>query len=248
MKKFFFRFDALSFNWRFGLALILLFGIPRFLIVLEANRTGNYNFTSIIFVIMALSPFLLLHKEGRRAIGLLKPKNAVWLLKSFALGIFICTLIFMLGKFLYGASINNWFVYVSKSYQSIPVEELKGSNRSLYFVMFAIIGMTFSPVGEELLYRGLIHQSFVPAFGNNKASIIDSLAFSLVHLAHFGIVYSDGVFEILIVPSILWIILMFLTSRLFFYCKTKTGSIYGAIAGHAGFNLAMTYFIFYHLL
>jgi membrane protease YdiL (CAAX protease family) len=248
MKKNFFRFDTLSFNWRFGLILILLFGIPRFLIVLEANRTGNYNFTSIIFVIMALSPFLLLRKDGRRAIGLKKIKNPLWLIKSFVLGIFICTLIFLLGKFLYGASMDNWFVYISKSYRSIPVEELKGNHKPLYFAMFAIIGMTFSPIGEELLYRGLIHQSFVPGFGDNKASIIDSLAFSIVHLAHFGIVYSSGMFEILIVPALIWVILMFLTSRLFFYCKTKTGSIYGAITSHAGFNLAMTYFIFYHLL
>jgi membrane protease YdiL (CAAX protease family) len=109
-----------------------LFGLPRILIALEANPTGNYNFTSIIFVVMA-----------------------------------------------------------------------------------------FSPVGEELLYQGLIHQSFVPGSGDNKASIIDGLAFSLVHLAHFGIVYSNVVFEILIVPALLWIILMFLTSRLFFMARLK---------------------------
>jgi membrane protease YdiL (CAAX protease family) len=248
MKKNFFRFNSLRFNWKFGLILILLFGIPRFLIVLDANRSGNYNFTSVIFVIMALSPLVLLNKDGRRAIGLKKSKNPFWLIKSFVLGILICTLIFLLGKVLYGESIDNWFVYISKSYRSIPVEELKGNNKPLYFAMFALIGMTFSPIGEELLYRGLIHQSFVPSFGDNKASIIDSLAFSMVHLAHFGIVWSSGMFEILTVPALLWVILMFLTSRLFFYCKTKTGSIYGAVASHAGFNLAMTYFIFYHLL
>ena len=118
----------------------------------------------------------------------------------------------------------------------------------MYFAIFAIIGMTFSPIGEELLYRGLIHQSFVPKFGNNKASILDSLAFAVVHLAHFGIIYTNGNWKFLIIPAILWITLMFLTSRLFYYCKIKTDSIYGAIIGHAGFNLAMTYFIFYHIL
>lgn len=243
-----FRFNNLKFNWQFGLSLILLFGIPRFLVVLEANRTGNYNFTSILFVIMVLTPFLLLRKQGRKVIGIKWTKNLKWLGISFVLGVFACTIIFYLGKYLYQDSIANWFVYVSKSYSSIPIDELNGDNKLMYFAMFALIGMTFSPIGEELLYRGLIHQSFVPKFGNNKASILDSLAFAIVHLAHFGIVYASGSWKLLFVPAILWIALMFLTSRLFFYCKTKSESIYGAIISHAGFNFAMTYFIFYHIL
>jgi membrane protease YdiL (CAAX protease family) len=84
--------------------------------------------------------------------------------------------------------------------------------------------------------------------GNNKASIVDSMAFAVVHLAHFGIIYSSGTLELVLMPAILWMVLMFLSSRLFFYCKSKTKSIYGAIISHAGFNFAMTYFIFYHIL
>ncbi|MGB5271839.1 MAG: CPBP family intramembrane glutamic endopeptidase, partial [Eudoraea sp.] len=171
-----------------------------------------------------------------------------WLGISFVLGVFASTIIFFLGKYLYQESIENWFVYISKSYSSIPVDELKGDNKLVYFAMFAVIGMTFSPIGEELLYRGLIHQSFVPKFGNNKASILDSLAFAIVHLAHFGIVHTNGNWKFLFVPAFLWMTLMFLTSRLFFYSKNKTGSIYGAILSHAGFNFAMTYFIFYYIL
>jgi len=243
-----FRFDKLKFNWQFGLTLILLFGIPRFLFVLEANRTGNYNFTSIIFILMWLTPFLLLKKEGRNSIGLKRPKNIKWLFHSFLLGISACTIIFFLGKYLYQDTIENWFVYISNSYRSIPVNGLKGDNKQIYFAIFAVIGMTFSPIGEELLYRGLIHQSFVPKFGNNMASILDSLAFATVHLAHFGIVYASSNLKILFIPSILWMTLMFLTSRLFYYCKCKTESIYGAIISHAGFNFAMTYYIFYHIL
>jgi CAAX protease family protein len=243
-----FQFNKLKFNWQFGLILILLFGIPRFLIVLEANRTANYNFTSIIFVIMCLTPFLLLKKSGRTIIGIKWTENVQWMISSFILGIFACLIVFFIGKYLYQDSIENWFVYISNSYRSIPIEELKGNTKLLYFLMFGIIGMTFSPIGEELLYRGLIHQSFVPKFGNNKASILDSLSFAIVHLAHFGVIYESGSWKLLFVPAIIWMTLIFLTSRLFFYCKSKTESIYGAILSHAGFNLAMTYFIFYHIL
>lgn len=60
------------------------------------------------------------------------------------------------------------------------------------------------------------------------------------------IVYFIGV--LLIIPAILWVFLMFITSRIFIICKKKTGSILGAIISHAGFNLTMMYFIFYHIL
>ncbi|MCP4976788.1 MAG: CPBP family intramembrane metalloprotease [Maribacter sp.] len=237
-----------KFNWQFGLALILVFGIPRFLIVLQANATGNYNFTSIVFLLMWITPFVLLTKQGRRTIGMKKPENYNWLLYSFFMGIVLCAIVYLIGTWLYHSSIDNWFVYISNSYGSIPSEALTGNDRNSYFLIFAVIGMTFSPIGEELLYRGLIHRSLVPKFGNNKASILDSLAFAITHLAHFGIIYSLGNWSFHFIPALIWMFLIFLTGRLFFYCKLKTGSIYGAIIGHAGFNLAMTYFIFYQVL
>lgn len=243
-----FRFSQLKFNWQFGLTLILLFGIPRFLVVMEANQTGNYSFTSIIFVIMVLAPFVLLTKRGRRLIGIKGTNKFAWLGGSFVLGALVCTIVYLMGDLLFHDSIENWFVYISRSYSNIHVDVLRGDNQIIYFAMFALTGMTFSPFGEELLYRGLIHQSFVPKFGHNRASILDSIAFALVHLAHFGIVFADGSWSLLFVPAILWVTLMFFTSRLFYYCKLKAGSIYGAILGHAGFNFAMTYFIFYHIL
>jgi len=57
----------LQLNWKFGLFLILIFGVPRFVIVLNANETGNYNFTSIIFIIMWLTPFLLLKGTSKNS-------------------------------------------------------------------------------------------------------------------------------------------------------------------------------------
>ena len=81
-----------------------------------------------------------------------------------------------------------------------------------------------------------------------KASILDSLAFALTHLAHFGIVFVAGHWSFLFLPAAIWVMLMFLASRLFFICKVKSGSILGAILCHAGFNLAMTYYIIYFIL
>ena len=237
-----FRSDVL-----FGLVMILLLGIPRFILVLNANVTGNYNLISLIFLFMWISPFIFLTRSGRSQIGMTKPTNATWLLYSFLSGIIFCVLIYIVAVILFGHSISNWFVYISNSYQ-VADPGLSADDRTGYFIIYSIIGMTFSPVGEELFYRGIVHESFKKKWGDNKASYIDSLAFALTHLAHFGIVYVSGAWRFLFVPAILWVLFMFLASRIFFYCRQKTGSIAGAVMSHAGFNFAMMYVIFYYVL
>ena len=243
-----FRSTKLTFSWQLGLILILLFGIPRFFLVLEANRSGNYGLTSVIFVIMILTPFLLLTREGRQSIGLTFPKNIRWLTGSFFLGVLLCAIVFWIGNSLYQNSLSNWFVYISESYGSVPRDQLTGNNQLTYFLIFALVGMTFSPFGEEFLYRGLIHRCFTDRFGDNRASMIDSAAFATVHLAHFGIVFSAGEWTFLAVPALLWMGLMYVAGRIFYVCRKKTGSVFGAVISHAGFNLSMTWFIFYCIL
>lgn len=107
--------------------------------------------------------------------------------------------------------------------------------------------MIFSPIGEELLYRGVVHGSFVSKFGEGKASIFDSSAFALTHLAHFEIVYVLGIWHFLPVPALIWVLSMFAVSQLFFQCKQFCGSIWGAVIAHSGFNFMMMYLIFYQL-
>lgn len=234
-------------DWRLGLGLILIFGVPRFIIVLQANQNGDYRFTSIIFLVMWIAPYILLTRNGRKQIGIRMPKNIIWILYALFIGGLFCTLVYYIGEWLYQDSLKNWFVYISRSY-TLP-QNMESVEVGAYFLIFAVIGMTFSPIGEELLYRGLIHESFATRVGDHKASIIDSLAFALTHLAHFGIVYTlKESWSFLLVPAVLWVLLMFLASRLFFICRYKSGSILGAIICHAGFNLAMTYFIFFKIL
>lgn len=233
-------------DWQFGLFLILLFGIPRFFIVLNANRTGNYSFTSIIFVVMILLPFFFLSKKGRNFVGIGKPESFRWLFYSFLLGIVSCIAAFIVAQSIFGDSISNWFVYISKSFGAAQTG-LTPDNKIYIFFIFAIISMIFSPFGEEFLYRGIIHTSFANKFGKNKASIIDSSAFALTHLAHFGIVYINDSWKFLSVPALLWVIIIYFTGRLFNFCRVKTNSVFGAVICHAGFNLAMIYFIFYHI-
>lgn len=237
-----------SFNASLGIALIFLFGVPRFILVLQANATGNYNIVPIMFVLMWCLPFILLSKEGRAKIGMVRPTSYLWLVYSFLLGVAVCGGVYYVGYFLYENSNNHWFTYTSKSFeQVVGMITKRPADKIIYFWIYAMISMTFSPIGEEFLYRGVVHSSFVEKYGEQKASYIDSSAFALTHLAHFGIVYVAGAWDFLLVPALIWVFLMFATSQLFFICKKQTGSIFGAVLSHAGFNFAMIYFIFYHI-
>ena len=239
--------NRLTFNSRLGLALILVFGIPRFLVVLQASQTGNYGLTSIIFILMIMLPYVLLTKQGRHETGMVKPGHWGWLFYGLLAGVILSLLVGFAGQLLYNQNPQNWYVYISRSY-TLPEFSPDGPAKFHFFLIFAVIGMTFSPFGEELLYRGIIHQSFKRRFSDQGASVIDSAAFSITHLAHFGFIYVDGSWSFTVIPSLLWMFFMFVAGRLFFVIRQKSGSVLGAIATHAGFNLGMTWYIFYVLL
>jgi len=108
-------------------------------------------------------------------------------------------------------------------------------------------GMIFSPIGEELFFRGIVHSSFAASVGERKASYIDSAAFALTHISHFGLVFINQRWQFLFGPTLNWVLAMFLVSMVFIFFKRNSGSLLGAIICHAAFNLGMIYCIFYLL-
>jgi hypothetical protein len=232
-----------SFNWKFGLFLILIVCIPRFILVLNANASGNYSAIGMIMFVSAIAPFIFLSKYGRREIGITKPKKYNWLLIAFAIGLIASILLYFLGQSLFGNTYENWYQYIGKSYK-IPTG-IDAHNKAIMFAIMALTGMTFSPIGEELFFRGIVHASFAKSIGEKKASIVDSLAFALTHISHFGLVFVNSQWDFYTIPAILWVASMFLVSVLFFISKRRTGSLLGAMICHSAFNLGMIYCIFY---
>jgi membrane protease YdiL (CAAX protease family) len=237
---------VIRFDVRTGVLLLLIFGIVRMALVLQANVTGSYQIVSLIFVAMALLPWVVLTRTGRRRIGIVRPSRWRWLLPGALAGAACCLATFALVTLLWGASASNPFAYIAGSYAAVP-GEVSDADRLIYFAVFAGIGMLFSPIGEELLYRGIAHESFASRLGDRPAALLDAGAFAVVHLAHFGIVYSAGTWGLLPLPAAVWLTAMFLSSLVFYAFRRLTGSILGAIVAHAGFNIAMNYVIFYGL-
>jgi uncharacterized protein len=232
-----------NFNWKFGLFLIGLICVPRFILVLNANASGNYSTIGIIMAISAMAPFIFLSKYGRRKIGITKPKSFKRLLIAFALGLLVSILLYFFGQLLYGDSYENWYNYIGKSYK-IPVD-INPSDKKILFLIMASMGMIFSPIGEEFFFRGIIHSSFEKSIGMKNATIVDSCAFALTHISHFGIVFINDKWDFYSLPTVIWVMSMFLVSVLFYVFKKYSNSILGAIICHAAFNLGMIYCIFY---
>jgi uncharacterized protein len=223
-----------SYNWKFGLFLILIICIPRFILVLNANSGGNNGYIGLIMTISAIAPFLFLTKFGRNQIGITKPQNYKWLFIALVGGLIASLLLHFIGQILYSNSFQNWYQYIGKS-----MDKSKG------FAIIATMGIIFSPIGEELFFRGIVHASFTKSIGEKKASIVDSSAFALTHISHFGLVFINNTWDFYFIPTIIWVSSMFLVSLLFFTFRKKVGSILGAIVCHATFNFGMTYSIFY---
>jgi uncharacterized protein len=230
-------------NWKFGLFLILLVCVPRFVLVLQANASGNYGAIGLIMTASALAPFVFLSKAGRVAIGIKKAQGFKWLLVAFLAGLGASVMLYFLGKVLYDTSYQNWYQYIGKSYK-IPAD-ISAEDKQVMFGIMAITGMIFSPIGEELFFRGIVHKSFENSIGEKKASVIDGFAFALTHISHFGLVFVNEHWAFYPIPTLQWVLSMFLVSLIFYYFRKKTESLLGAIICHAAFNLGMIFCIFY---
>lgn len=235
--------NIFNFDWKFGLFLILIICVPRFLLVLNANVTANYSYIGLIMAVSAIAPFIFLSKQGRREIGIRKTNKYKWLILAFISGLIFSVLLYFSGELLYGNSYENWYHYIGKSY-NIP-NNIDQHNKAILFAAMALTGMTFSPIGEELFFRGIVHSSFAKSVGETKASLIDGSAFAITHISHFGLVIINQQWKFLSIPTLIWVSSMFLASVLFFHFRKKSASILGAIICHSAFNLGMIYCIFY---
>jgi uncharacterized protein len=232
---------------RSGLLLLGLFSVARVVLVLQANATGSYALVSLLFVLMALTPPLLLGRLGRERIGLSWRLRPLGLLAGIMVGASCCAAMIVSAHVLFGLGQDNAFVYVAGSYSGLP-PAMGHSERLILFGVFALIGMTLSPIGEELFYRGFVHECFAGKLGEGRSACIDAGAFALVHLAHFGLIWTAVGWTLLPLPALWWVFGMFVTALAFNWSRRASGSVVGAVAAHSAFNLTMTAWIFFGLL
>jgi uncharacterized protein len=198
------------------------------------------------FLLMWFVPWVFLTGEGRRAIGLSLPQGLSWLFLAPLVGAVLALVCYGLGDVLYGSTDQHWYRSIANSFLSD--ERVLGMSAHQLFLMFTIPAVLFSPIGEEILFRGLIHQSVQEKHGWTSAALVNASLFAGVHLVHHGIEKIEGGWTILWVSGFLWFILMFVVSVCFSWLRLRYHSLVPSIVAHSFFNLLMNVTIFYWLL
>jgi membrane protease YdiL (CAAX protease family) len=203
----------------------------------------------ILFLVHVLAmwalPFIFLTKQGRRDIGLRKPRNTPSALFWSALAGAACGLAFFaIGMALYGNSPDNWCISIRHSFQ---INQLRAvMPPAAVLAVITLPAMILTPIGEEILFRGLVQQSFTLRWNAALATAVNGLAFGLIHLHVHGLWHDAAGFHLRLVSGALIVILLAATSAVFTICRLRSGSLFAAMTAHAACNLAMISAVFFH--
>jgi uncharacterized protein len=200
-----------------------------------------YSLQALFFlqtVAMWAVPYIFLTPAGRRAIGLTERGMTIKSMVLCALGGAVCaSVFFILGMLIYGNSPNNWCISI-RNY--LHFDEMRGLVSPLgLFALYSLPAIFLNPIGEEILFRGFIQQSFASRFNPAIATIVNSLLFGLVYLSLHGLWRDATGFHIRLGSATLAVILMACVGAVFTLCRTLSGSLWPAMAAHAAFNLTM---------
>jgi len=196
-------------------------------------------------LVMWTLPFLFLTHQGRRDIGLSRQGiTPVALILCSLVGVVGGLFIFWIGMALYGNSPDNWCVSIRDSFQLNQM--LAVMSPAAAFAVIALLTMSFTPIGEEFLFRGLIQRSFTLRWNAVIATLVNGLAYGLIHLLHVHGLWHDAAgFHLRLVSGALMVLLLAGLGATFTLCRLWTGSLWCAVVAHAACNLAMIAAIFF---
>lgn len=198
----------------------------------------------LVCIAMAALPWVVLSRTGRRQVGLQRPRHLAWLPLALVLGGLAASACFWFGFILYGSGPDHPFVSIARSFRQQPAP---GFSLLQLHLMFTIIAILFSPIGEEIFFRGFLQKVLEDRHGRARATVMQAALFALVHLCHHGILVTAAGIVVQPVSGALWVAQMFLLSLMFAWLRRRSDSIVPAIAAHAAFNAAMNHWIFTQL-
>ncbi len=198
------------------------------------------------FLLMWILPFIFFSKYGLKKIGIRKPNKKIWLLYSFLLGLLLSFICFLIGILLFDMTIDNWYINISK--QILPEDFSSEYITASIVLIITIPGILFSSVGEELFFRGIIHESIKEKKNKNIAIIGNALAFAGIHIFHHGINRIGSNWYFLFLSGSIFFLLMLGLSWILSILKERSESILPSIICHLSFNLMMFITIFLFLI
>lgn len=194
------------------------------------------------FVLMALTPWLLHDAAGRRGIGLAPARSRRWYAVAAGAGAAMALVCFVVGWMFFGAGSEHWYVTIANSYRRIMGASAWPT--WVAWLVFTTPALMFSPIGEEVFFRGVLQQAFERKLTNRQATTLECTLFAVVHLCHHGVWWSAAGLRWTPLSAVPWMALMFATAWLFAWLRQRSGSLYPAIVAHMAFNAAMNTTIF----
>jgi hypothetical protein len=226
--------------WKLAALLVAVLTLWRG-VVLFGPAQGAGPWMAAQFVVMAATPFVFLSCAGRDAIGLRPSSRPLWFIWGPLLGVFAAVVIGLTGILLFDWSPDNWYVSVGQTMVRDPrLAELPPAG---LFIALAVPAAVFSPIGEELFFRGLLHTTIEEAAGRTTAAASTAISFGLIHVLHHGIAVTADGWRAFPLSGSIWFALVVGLSLSFTVCRIRSGSIWPAVAAHSAFNIAMVIFI-----
>lgn len=194
------------------------------------------------FMVMAVLPWLLMTAPGRRSIGLRRATDRRFYALALGAGCAAALVCGLLGLAVFGMGADNWFISIATNYRNTL--DTRGLALWQLHLFFTLPACLFSPVGEEIFFRGLLHGALQERFGPRAAAVSEAGLFGLVHVCHHGLWLAATGWAFRPVSGVLWMLLMFGTALVFSALRQRSGSLGPAIVAHAMFNATMNIFIF----
>ena len=189
-------------------------------------------------LVMWLLPAIFLTREGWRAIGLSSPRGgAAAIALCVAIGVLAGLAFFAISMNAHGLPADSWIASVRTGMQLDEMRKAMGP--AAIFGLLAVPVLIVTPVGEEILFRGLIQQAFAMRWNWIVGMVVNGLAFGLVLLHVHGLTHDAAGFHLRLVSGELFVLGGVALSALFTQCRMQTGSLFAAMAAHAGCNAAV---------
>lgn len=191
---------------------------------------------------MVAVPWIFLDRTGRRRIGLASATAPRWYALAVVGGGVIAGVLFALWAMWFGGGADNAFASIGQSYRAIT--DTRDMGLLQLHLFFTVPALLFSPIGEEIFFRGFLQQALQERVSVRAATWLETGLFGLVHLCHHGLLLTAAGVTLRPVSGGLWVASMFVTALAFAALRRASGSLYPAIAAHMAFNVVMNALIF----
>jgi hypothetical protein len=222
--------------WSFSLLVFAVLAAARFY---AFYGPPQLRFLFLLHVLaMWVLPWIFLNAQGRGGIGLCKPRKTLFVLAlSAAAGGIAGLLCFALGHATPHDSPANLLANVHRGLQ---LEQMRAAlPLGVIIVAIGVPAVILTPVGEEILFRGIMQQALAQRFNRTSATLIQGVAFGIVHLHLIALARDAEGFHFRWLAGVATVVGCVLLAALFTACRIRSGSLYASMAAHAACNLSM---------